>query len=95
MLINVYQKHIDRGFRVSELLCPIAIAMSEQLGKRVAVWGDRAYLYYTGEYYILPEQAIKSYMRFDRTGLMRAFSFELGRLKPAEKKKEKVEAKTA
>jgi hypothetical protein len=98
MLINIYQRHIDRGFRGkgSELLCPIAVAMTEQLGTKIGIWDGKAFIMQTGDYYELPEQAVKSYLRYDRTGLMKAFSFDIGKLKPREeKKKEEVKAVTA
>ena len=96
MLIHVYQRHIDRGFRGKgcEMLCPIAIAMTEQLGTKFGVWDGKAFVINTGEYYELPEQAIKTYLRYDRTGLMQAFDFEVGKLQPAKKREVKTEAKT-
>lgn len=97
MLIHVYQRHIDRGFRGKgcEMLCPIAIAMTEQLGIKVGVWDGKAFVITTGEYYNLPEHATKNYLRYDKTGLMQAFDFEVSKLNPAQKKEVKVEAKAA
>jgi hypothetical protein len=97
MLIHVYQRHIDRGFRGKgcEMLCPIAIAMAEQLETKVGVWDGKAFIINTGQYYILPEQAVKNYLRYDRTGIMPAFDFEVGRLNPAKKREKKAEVKTA
>jgi hypothetical protein len=98
MRINVYQRHIDRGFggKGCEMLCPIAIAMSEQLGVKIGVWKDRAWVVTTGESYILPEVAIKRYVRYDNTGMMNPFDFDIDDKLPAVKKEEpKEESKQA
>lgn len=79
MRINVYQRHIDRGFggKGAELICPIAIAMTEQLGVRIGVWKGFAWNMVTGESYRLPEEVTKKYIRYDHIGIMKPFDFEI------------------
>jgi hypothetical protein len=79
MIIEVYQRHIDRGFggEGAELLCPIAIAMTEQLGVKMGVWKGRAWNIVTGESYTLPEEVTRKYIKYDHTGMMNPFEFEL------------------
>jgi hypothetical protein len=83
MIIEVYQRHIDRGFggKGSELLCPIAVAMTEQLGVRIGVWDGKAFIISTAEYYELPENAHQMYLKYDKGRPMKPFSFEIGEKK--------------
>ena len=76
---SVYQRHIDRGFRGkgSEFICPIAIAMTEALGTKIGVWKGKAWNVETGESYVLPDNAIKAYVRYDHGLLMKPFDFEI------------------
>ncbi len=90
MIVEVYQRHIDRGFggKGAETLCPIAIAMTEQVGMRVGIWDGKAFVISTGEYYVLPEIADKAYRRYDRGLPMKAFQFEVGDINPRLEKEE-------
>lgn len=97
MIIEVYQRHIDRGFggKGAELLCPIAVAMTEQLGMRIGIWDGKAFIISTGEYYNLPDNAHQLYLKYDRGRPMKPFSFEIGEKNPPPPRKVKEEAVAA
>jgi hypothetical protein len=79
MKIGVYQRHIDRGFggKNAELICPIAIALTEATGYKYGVWHGKAWNMVTGESYDLPEDVTKRYIKYDHTGIMKPFDFEI------------------
>ena len=79
MKIAVYQRHIDRGFRGknAELICPIAIAATEQIGFKMGVWHGKLWNIVTGDSYDLPEDVTRRYIKYDHTGIMKPFEFEL------------------
>lgn len=97
MIIEVYQRHIDRGFggKGSELFCPIAVAMTEHLGTRIGVWDGKAFVISTAEYYVLPDEVHELYLKYDHGRPMKPFSFELGEKHPPLPKKEETKAATA
>lgn len=84
MRFSVYQRHIDRGFggKGCELICPIAIAMTEALGVKIGVWKGRAWNIATGESYQLPDNAIKAYVKYDHGYPMKPFDFEIAEFIP-------------
>lgn len=90
MKIGVYQRHIDSGFggKGSERFCPIARAMTEQTERQFGIWDGKAWDLITGEYFVLPEDVTQRYLKYDKTGVMKPFDFEIdltkGQFKPKE-----------
>ncbi len=82
MTINVEQKHINKGMQVFPLFCPVALAIQEAIGKGklLAVTGAyfRFYQSESASKYVYPSQEVSDRIRrFDSTGMMEPFSFEL------------------
>lgn len=79
MIVNVVVRNIDKGVPRHQLYCPIARAINELTGKSVAVvkdgivydMADRSIFGY------LPKEAIENYIKYDHTGFMRPFTFEM------------------
>lgn len=78
MRFEVMRRHIDKGFPVSPRYCPIARAMTEQMGIPIGITKGKAWNMQTGEVIaVLPEYVVKTYIKYDHTGFMKPFSFDL------------------
>ena len=78
------RRHIDKGFPVSPRYCPIARAMTEQLGIPIGVTQGKAWNLQTGEEIAtLPVEVRKIYIKYDHTGYMKPFSFDFSTPVPA------------
>ena len=79
MIIQVKLRNIDKGLQKSQTYCPIARAITEDTGKTVAVIENgivydletRSVMGY------LPEEVRNKYIKYDHTGFMKPFEFEM------------------
>lgn len=85
VLIQVKQKHINEGKRGNALLCPLALAIAADTGRRVLVMPGAFrfagnlpdYEGYESKYRNLPGTAELFRKRFDHQLTVRPFSFEV------------------
>lgn len=80
MRIEVTQGDIDTGCRKTSQNCPIAIAVSRAVGKRVGVSENLVSIYFNGgvsQVCKLPSEATKFITRYDAGYRPAPFGFEL------------------
>lgn len=77
LVVNVTETHIADGYKKNCLHCPIARAISEQLGEVVCVGNSKVYDRYDEFLAFLPETAIDFIRRFDKALTVYPFDFTI------------------
>lgn len=78
MIISIFKRHIDKGILKNPRFCPIGRAITEQTGLQVAVQYGKVFEIYTAkELATLPTDVYQKYIKYDHTGQMKPFEFDL------------------